>query len=64
MQDNIENLIAKGASFYVSVNFDDLTKQLIKEATEEDLKIRKYKMIEKTDNYVIIQLVADGQLPR
>ncbi len=64
MQDNIENLIAKGADFYVSVNFDDLTKQLIKEATEEDLKIRKYKMIEKTDNYVIIQLVADGQLPR
>lgn len=64
MQDTVDKMIKKGADFYVSVNFDDLTKQLYSEATAEDPKKRKYKLIEKTDKYVIIQLVPDKQLPK
>jgi len=64
MQDDIDNMIKRGAQYYVSVNFDDLTNQLIKEALIEDPVKRKYKLIEKTDKYVIIQLVPDNTLPK
>ncbi len=42
----IEDKIAKGASYYVSINFDDETKQLME----------KYEIIEQTADYVIIKL--------
>lgn len=64
MQEGIEEMVEKGAHYFVSVNFDDLTKQLIEEATDEDLSKRKYKLIELTDKYVIIQLVPDNKLPK
>jgi len=64
VQDDIEILIKKGADYYVSVAFDDLTRNLIVQATSEDPLIQKYKLIELTPQYVIIQLVPDRELPR
>lgn len=64
MQDTIENMIKKGANYYVSVNFDELTNQILKDAVNPDEKKRKYKLIELTDEYVIVQLVPDNQLPK
>ena len=64
MQEPIDKMISMGADYYVSVNFDDLTKQLLKDAINPDEKMRKYKLIELTDKYVIIQLVPDNKLPR
>ena len=42
----IKDKINKGANYYVSVNFDDETNELMK----------KYELIEQTDDYVIIKL--------
>ncbi|MEK7072401.1 MAG: hypothetical protein AAB969_02420, partial [Patescibacteria group bacterium] len=64
VQDSVEKLIGKGADYYVSVSFDDLTKQLIKESTYVDSSKNLYKMIEIKENYVIIQLVPDSKLPK
>lgn len=64
VQGSIEELIQKGAHYYVSVNYDDLTNKLVANATDPDLRNRVYKLIEKTDKYVIIQLAPDRQLPR
>ncbi len=59
MQESVEKMINKGADYYVSVTFDKLTNELIVDATNPDLKKRKYKIIEQTPKYVIIQLVPD-----
>ncbi|OGG04349.1 hypothetical protein A2W14_07105 [Candidatus Gottesmanbacteria bacterium RBG_16_37_8] len=64
MEKSIEDMIKMGAHYYVSVNFDDLTKKLYSEATVEDPEKRKYKLIEATAKYVVIQLVPDNKLPR
>lgn len=64
VQGSIDDLIKKGAHYYVSVNFDDLTKQLIQQSIIEDMSLRKYELIELTDKYVIIQLVPDSKLPK
>lgn len=64
MQRGMEDMIKMGAQYYVSVNFDDFTKKLIFESTSLDPLIRKYKLIELTDKYVIIQLVPDKDLPK
>jgi len=64
MQEPIDKMIAQGAQYYISVNFDDLTKQLIKEATLEKEDKRRFKLVELTDKYVIIQLVKDQELPK
>lgn len=62
MQESVDKMIQMGAQYFVSVNFDDLTNQLIKEATIPDESIRKYKIINQTDKYVTIQLVPDNKL--
>lgn len=69
MEGSIENMIAKGADYYVSTNFDDLTKQLIKDSWPKDEPnpnhvLSKYTLIKYTDKYVIIQLVPNGKLPK
>ena len=46
----------------VSVNFDDLTNRLTNIAKNK-YNYQNYKIIDLTDEYVIIQLVADGALP-
>jgi len=43
---SIENMISLGATHYVSVNFDEITKEIMK----------KYKILEKTDRYVVVEL--------
>jgi hypothetical protein len=64
MQDTIDKMIKMGAQYYVSTNFDDQTKVLMKNALNPDLSMRLYKIIDLTDKYVIIQLVPDNKLPR
>lgn len=64
MENSLEEMVKKGADYYVSVNFDSLTKELIAQATDEDPLKRKYKLIEQTPTFVIIQLVADKELPK
>lgn len=62
MQENVDKMIDKGADYYVSVQFDDLTKELIVNAKDPDPKKRKYKIIAETPKYVVIQLVPDQLL--
>lgn len=73
MEGGIEDMIKKGADYYVSINYDDLTNSLLDEAV--DLKDKKflmennkvvppYTILAKTDKYVIIQLVPDKFLPQ
>jgi hypothetical protein len=46
MDRSIDQLIDRGADYYVSVNYDEVTNQLMEE----------YEVIEATDKYVIIKL--------
>lgn len=62
VEGTVAELIAKGADYYVSVNFDNLTKELINTAKDE-YNSKNYKIIDLTQDYVIIQLIADGALP-
>ena len=64
MQGAIDDMIKKGAQYYVSTVFDDTTKNLIKEAMITDPSQKRFKIIELTDKYVIIQLVPDNRLPK
>ena len=64
LQKSIPEMIDMGAHFYVSVNFDDTAKQLIADATNPDLSQRKYKLIDLTSDYTLIQLVPDRMLPK
>lgn len=47
MDDTIDNIIEKGASFYVSVTFDDADTKMI---------AARFKTLEKTNQYIIIDL--------
>lgn len=64
VQGSIDELIGKGAQYYVSVNFDDQTKALIKDALNPDPALARFKIIERTSSFVLIQLVPDSTLPR
>ena len=64
LQKSVSEMIDMGAHFYVSVNFDDTAKQLIADATNPDLSQRKYKLIDLTSDYTLIQLVPDRMLPK
>ncbi|MBI4067692.1 glycosyltransferase family 39 protein [Candidatus Gottesmanbacteria bacterium] len=61
---SIDTLIEKGADYYVSVNYDDLTKDLLREALREDQEKKPYKTIQYNTKYAIIQLVLDRDLPK
>ena len=66
VEGTIEEMIGRGAQFYISTNFDELTQELIKTArkSEKGLDIlHNYKIIKYTDMYVIIQLVPNKLLP-
>jgi hypothetical protein len=47
MTGSIDDMIKLGATHYVSVNFDEETKEIMK----------KYKILEETNRYVIIELI-------
>ncbi len=67
VEGSIEEMIKKGAQFYVSVNFDDLTRELIEKASlpkTGSYLDNDYSIIDQTDEYVIIQLVSKTQLPK
>ena len=51
MTGTIEEMIKKGATDYVSVNFDQTTKKIMK----------KYHVLKKTDKYVIVELKKNGR---
>lgn len=63
VEGSIEDLINKGADYYVSTNYDDLTNNLIKIANNP-FNTPGYKIIEQKDNYVLIRLVGEKLLPK
>ncbi len=69
MEGTIEEMIQKGAHYYISTNFDQLTNDLIDtslkamEGMEKDKIKQNFKIIKHTNLYVIIQLVANNQIP-
>lgn len=69
MEGSTDDMIKKGADYYVSVRFDDLTKKLMADAWPvwDKITVPKrfypYKLLAYTDKYVVIQLVPDDKLP-
>jgi len=51
MTGTIEEMIKKGATHYVSANFDETTKEIMD----------KYQVVEKTDSYVIVRLILKSK---
>ncbi len=64
VQGTIDDMIAIGAHYYISTNFDDFTNELISDAETGFTSGHEFKIIEKTGRYVIIQLVTDKMLPK
>ena len=69
VEKNIDYLISRGADYYVSVKYDDLTNSLIADSWPKGVEmppkvIKKYKLIERNDKFVIVQLVPDNRLPK
>ncbi len=65
VEGSIQNMINKGAQYYISVNFDDLTNEILSNSKiKEQYLDGYYTLIDKTDNYVIVQLVPNFQLPK
>lgn len=70
IEGSIDKMIQMGADYYVSVDFDDTTNQLLAKAWPADKPkpphtpdIWPYKLLAYTDKYTIIQLVPDKNLP-
>ena len=59
----IDSLVKKGADYYVSLNYDDVTQQLMREALNKE-STKGYKIIQELPNYILIQLVPDKDLPQ
>lgn len=69
MQGPIDDMIRNGATYYVSVRFDTTTNDIIKDSWPQGKPLpkgvlKKYTLLEKTDRYVVVQLVPDELLPR
>lgn len=64
LEKDIDTMIKKGAHFYVSVNYDDTTKKIVKEALETDPAKKRFKLIDMNEKFVIVQLVPDNRLPK
>lgn len=63
IEGSVDHLVDLGADYYVSVNYDETTKTLIATASGVN-NPREYKVLERNDDFVIIQLVPDNKLPR
>ncbi len=63
IEGTIQDMVAKGADYYVSVNYDDPTKALMQEALGNN-NVHEYKILVTEPEYVIIQLVPDRLLPK
>lgn len=64
MEGSIDKMLELGAHYYISVNYDDLTNELIKDAKLGSNQSHQFKILEQTEKYVIIQLVPDNRLPK
>lgn len=69
MEGTIDDMIKKGATFYVSVRFDKTTEDILAESWPKGVPlpkgvVKKFILIEKNDRYVVVQLVPDKLLPR
>ena len=64
IEDSIDKMLKMNADYYVSVNFDTLTKDLIARAQDQNIQNNPFKVIELNPKFVIIQLVPDKQLPK
>ena len=67
MEGTLEEMIAKGAHYFVSTTFDTLTIELIRTSQLVEKgsdTTHYYKILEWTDTYVIVQLVPDNLLPK
>ncbi len=64
MEGTIDEMINKGADYYVSTNFDELTNSLVNEALGITPGKHAFKILKKTNAYVIIQLIPDRLLPK
>ncbi len=72
MEGSIDDMIGKGAQFYVSTTYDDVTNDILKysatQAVQDERKAYKvepypFTTIAKTKDYVIVQLVPTEKLP-
>ncbi len=66
----IPDMIKMGASYYISVKFDDLTSKLLANSETKEERVlypkrprKSYTLLARTDQYAIIQLVPDKDLP-
>ena len=64
MEGTIDDMIKKGAHYYVSINFDETTKDILKRTTYFDPRKGDFKLLKLTDKYAIVQLVPDKDLPQ
>ncbi|MBI2029521.1 glycosyltransferase family 39 protein [Candidatus Gottesmanbacteria bacterium] len=63
VENSIDYLIKNGADYYVGTNFDDQTNKLL-EIAKDPYNSLGYKVIKKTDNYVLIRIVPENKLPK
>jgi hypothetical protein len=68
MEGSIEDMIKKGADYYVSVKFDKTTEDILADSWPKGKLLpkgveKKYILLEKNDRYVVVQLVPDKLLP-
>lgn len=64
VEGTIDDMIKKGAHYYVSVTLDDFANGLLKQTTAQDPINGRFKLLKHTDKYIIIQLVPDKMLPK
>ena len=64
MEGTIDEMIAKGAHYYISVNFDELTQELVSIAKAQKDPYHPFKLLKETEKFILIQLVPDNRLPR
>ncbi len=67
VEGTVDDMIKKGAHYFVSVTFDQLTNEIISIALDIEQgkdTLHSYKIIDLTDKFVIIQLVPDKMLPQ
>jgi len=67
MEGSIDDMIGKGADYYLSTNFDGPTQDILQIADKVEKGVDQkhhFKVIKQTDKYVIIQLVSDRLLPK
>lgn len=70
MEKSLADMIKMGADYFVTVRFDDLTKQILAQSETPEFRLehpklprKPYTLLAYTDQYAIVQLVPDKDLP-